>query len=108
MHGFLAPLCNLIHDDVLSHLINYGECMFINAEQTLTHNCELILPNTQNLFFIMIDASAIGVGNVLVQPDDRDRMHSFNITLLRLLRVNTKCHSITAIDHSFELYQFTK
>ena len=43
-------------------------------KQIQTHPCELKLPVGKKTFFNLIEASAIGVGTVLVQIDDKDQM----------------------------------
>ena len=66
MHLILAPLYNLLHDDTFFHWIEEHESVFIF--KNLTHTCELTLP--KKTFFIIVDASAIGVCTVLVKADD--------------------------------------
>ena len=70
MHVILAPLYTLLHDNVSFNWNKENEAVF-QVKHTLTHNCELTLPNTKNPFIIMADASAIGVGTVNVQTDEK-------------------------------------
>ena len=70
MHVILAPLYTLLHDNVSSKWNKENEAVF-QVKQTLTHKCELTLPKTNNPFNIIADDSAIGVGTVLIQTDEK-------------------------------------
>ena len=74
MHVIHAPLCTLPFDDVSFDLNEEHDGVFLQVEQTLTHNCELTIPNTKNPFFIEVDASAVGVSTILVQAADKGEM----------------------------------
>ena len=50
------------------------EAVLLQVKQTLTKICKLKKPNTYNLFFILIRASAIGIRSVNVQADDKGQM----------------------------------
>ena len=70
----LPPLYTLLHDDVFSIEENQNETVFIQAKQKLRHSCESAKVNTEKAIFIMVDASAIGVGTKVVQSDDTGQM----------------------------------
>ena len=74
MHVILTAMHNLLHNDVPLHWKEENEKVFITVKQTLKHTCELTLPNTINLFFIIVDNFAIGFGTVLFQADNKDQM----------------------------------
>ena len=74
VHVILAPLHDLHQDDVPLHWNKEHECVSVKIKQTLTHTCDIILPNTKNPFITTVDASTIGVGTILVQADDKDQM----------------------------------
>ena len=63
MHVILAPLYNILHDDIFFH----------RNEEHKSSKLKTLKRKHPN--FILVDSSAIGVGTVLVQVDDEDRMH---------------------------------
>ena len=74
MHVIFAPLYTPLFDEVFFHLNKEHDAVFFHVKQTLTHNCKLTFSNTKNPFFIMVDASAIGVSTVLVQAAGKGKM----------------------------------
>ena len=73
-HVILAPLSLLLHDDIPFHWKEEHASVFTEAEQTLTHTRELTIRITENPFFFLVDASAIGFGTVLIQAAVKDQM----------------------------------
>ena len=54
MHLILTRLYTLLHDDSFFHWNKEHEAVVLQVKQTLTQNCELTLPNTENLFLIWL------------------------------------------------------
>ena len=75
MHVFLAPLYTLLHGDVSLHWNKELEAVFFkwNKHWHIIAKWHYQIQK-RNFFKIKADASAIGVGTVLVQPDDKRRM----------------------------------
>ena len=74
MHVLFGPLFTLLHDDVSSFFNEEHEANFLQVKQTLTHNCELTLPNPKKIFLHSVDVSANGVGTLFNQADDVGQM----------------------------------
>ena len=77
-------------------------------KQTLTQNCESTSPNTEKNLFI-IYASAIGLGTVHVQADDRGQMQIITYTSRNFTKSEQKlamiCRELTAIVYAVENYE---
>ena len=80
------------------------------VKETLTAQCELTLPNTTHPFFIMVDASATGIGTVLVQSDEHNQMQVISYNS-RLFTENEQKSAILyrelcAVAYALEIYEF--
>ena len=110
MHVILAPLYKLLHNNVSFHWNSEHEDVFQEVKNTLTKNCELTLPNTKNPFFIMVDASAAGMGTVLAQADNNGQMQiiSYNSRLFTESeqKIAIIYRELSAIVYALEIYEF--
>ena len=77
---------------------------------SLTSETELTIPNTEHPFFITADASLIGLGAVLFQLNDQNKMKviSYNSRIL-----NPQGHKLSTLDrellgivHALQIYRF--
>ena len=74
LHINLKPLYTLLHDDVKFQWTPELEEIFQNVKNTMTANTELTIPNTTQPFFITVDASLVGLGAVLFQMNEENKM----------------------------------
>ena len=110
MHVVLAPLYKLLHNNVHFHWTSEHDDILKQVKETLTAQCELTLPNTTHPFFIMVDASAIGIGTVLVQSDEHNQMQVISYNS-RLFTENEQKSAIMyrelcAVAYALEIYEF--
>ena len=111
MHVILAPLYTLLDNDVLFQWNKEREAVFLQIKQTLTQKCELTLTITQNTIFNLVDASAIGVGTVIVQDDDKGQMKfiSYNSSFFTEpeQKIPVIYRKLSVIGYALEIYYFT-
>ena len=64
----------------------------------MTADTELTIPNTKHPFFITVDASLVGVGAVLFQMNEENKMKgiSYNSRIL-----NTQEQKLSTLDENF-------
>ena len=74
MHVILAPSYKQLHNNVPFTWTSEHANSLKEVKSTLTAQCELTLTNTTQPFFIIIDASAIGIDTGLVQADENNQM----------------------------------
>ena len=84
LHINLKPLYTLLNDDDKFQWTPELEKIFQNVKNTMTANTELTIPNTTHPFFITVDASLVGLGAVLFQMNDENKMKviSYNSKIL--------------------------
>ena len=51
--------------------------VFQDIKNTMTAETELTIPNTKHPFFITVDASLVGLGAVLIQMNEENKMSVF-------------------------------
>ena len=73
-HISLKPFYTLLHDDVSFEWISHLDKLFNEIKISLSKDAELAIPNTTDPFYIIVDASLIGLGAVLFQPNSNDKM----------------------------------
>ena len=81
LHINLKPLDTLLHDDVKFQWTPELEKIF---EDRMTAETELSIPNTKHPFFITVDASLDGLGALLFQMNEENKMRviSYNSRIL--------------------------
>ena len=95
LHINLKPFYTLLHDDVSFKWTPELDNQFKQIKLSLAHNAELAIPNTSHPFYITVDASLIGLGAVLFQPNPQTKMQiiSFNSRIL-----NTQEQKLSTYD----------
>ena len=105
-----AQLYNLLNDDAPFHWSEEQKSVFNKLKQYYGQLCDLILPNTKNTFSKIVDASALGVGTVSVQTEDKDQspVTSFSSRIFteRNQKINIVYPKQTAIVFSLEIDDF--
>ena len=74
LHINLKPLYTLLHDDVKFQWTPELEKIFQNVKNAMTADTELTIPNTMHPIFITVDASLVGLGAVLFQMNEENKM----------------------------------
>ena len=74
----------VIHDDGSFEWTPDLDKLFNQIKLSLSKDAELAIPNTTHPFYITVDASLIGLGEVLFQPNSNNKMHviSYNSRIL--------------------------
>ena len=107
LHINLKPLYTLLHDDVKFQWTPELEKIFQNA---MTAETELTIPNTKHPFFITVDASLVGLGAVLFQmnEDNKMRVNSYNSRILNTQekKLSTLDRELLAIVYALQIYDF--
>ena len=84
LHISLKPFYTLLHDDILFEWTPDLDKLFNQIKLSLSKDAELAIPNTTHPFYITVDASLIGLGAVLFQPNSKNKMQiiSYNSRIL--------------------------
>ena len=92
LHINLKPLYTLLHDDVKFQWTTELEQIFQDVKNAMTADTELTIPNTKHPFFITVDAFLVGLGAVLFQMKEGNKMRvtSYNS---RILNTQEQKHS---------------
>ena len=95
LHINLKPLCTLLHDDVNFQWTPDLEKIFQDVRNKMTSETELTIPNTKHPFFITVDASLVGLGAVLFQMNEENKMRviSYNSRIF-----NTQEQKLSTLD----------
>ena len=76
---------------------------------SLTSETELIIPNTKHPFFITVDASLIGLGAVLIQLNEQNKMKviSYNSRIInpQEQKLSTLDRELLGIVHALQIYE---
>ena len=77
---------------------------------SLTNETDLTIPNTKHPFFITVDASLIGLGAVLFQLNEDNKMKviSYNSRILnpQERKLSTLDREFIVIVHALQIYEF--
>ena len=77
---------------------------------SLTSETELTIPKTKHPFFITVDASLIGLGAVLFQLNEQNKMKviSYNSRILnpQEQKLSTLDRELLGIVHALQIYEF--
>ena len=84
LHINLKPLYTLLHDDIKFQWTPELETIFQNVKNTMTADTELTIPNTKHPFFVTVGAPLVGLGAVLFQMNETNKMKiiSYNSRIL--------------------------
>ena len=84
LHINLKPLYTLLHDDKKIQWTPKLEKIFQDVKNSMTADTELTIPNTKHPFLITVDASLVGLGAVLFQMNEENKMKviSYNSRIL--------------------------
>ena len=96
LHINLKPLYTLLHYDVKFQWTPEVEKIFQNVKNAMTVDTELTIPtNTTHPFFITVDASLVGLGAVLFQMNEENKIKviSYNSRIL-----NTQEQKLSTLD----------
>ena len=100
----------LLHDDVKFQWTPELEKIFQDVKNKMTAETELTIPNTKHPFFITVDASLVGLGAVLFQmkEENKIRVISYNSRIL-----NTQEQKLSSLDiellamvYALQIYEF--
>ena len=70
----LKPSYTLLHDDVKFQWTPELEQIFQDVKNKMTTETEITIPNTKHPFFITVDDSLVGLGAVLFQMNEENKM----------------------------------
>ena len=84
LHIILKPFYDLLHKNTPWSWTTEHETLCHELKNALSSDTELIIPNTKHQFFITVDASLIGLGAVLFQLNEYNKMKviSYNSSIL--------------------------
>ena len=104
------PLYTFLHDDVKFQWTPELEKIFQNVKNAMTADTELTIPNTTHPFFITVDASLVGLGAVLFQMNEENKIKviSYNSRILNSQeqKLSTLDRELLAIVYAIQVYEF--
>ena len=110
LHISLKPFYTLLHDDVSFNWTPDLDKLFDQIKLSLFKDTELAIPNTTHPFYITVDASLIGLGAVLIQPNSNNKMEviSYNSRILTTQeqKLYTYDRELCAITFALSQYEF--
>ena len=110
LHINLKPFYDLLHENTPWKWTDEHERLFQKLKMSLTSETELTLPNTKHPFFIAVDASLIGLGAVLFQLDEQNKMKviSYSSRILNPQEqiLSTLYRELLGIVHALQIYEF--
>ena len=110
LHVNLKPFYDLLNENTPRSWFSKHETFFHKVKNALTSDTELTIPNTKHPFFITVDASLIGLGAVLFQLNENNKMKvlSYNswIPNLQEQKLSTLDRGFVGIVHDLHI-QFT-
>ena len=74
LHMNLKPFYDLLHENTPWKWTDEHERLFQKLKMSLTSETEVTIPNTKHPFFITVDASLLGLGAVLFQLNEQNKM----------------------------------
>ena len=117
LHINLKPSYDLLHentpwkwtDNTPWKWTDEHEQLFQKLKTSLTSETELTLPNTKHPFFITVDASLIGLGAVLFQLNEQNKMkvRSYNSRILnpQEQKLSTLDRELLGIVYALQIYE---
>ena len=110
LHINLKPFYDLLHENTPWKWTDEHESLFQKFKMSLTSETELTIPNTKHPFFITVDASLIGLGAVLFQLNEQNKMKviSYNSRILnpQEQKLSTLDRELLGIVHALQIYEF--
>ena len=110
LHINLKPLYTLLHDNIKFQWTPELEKIFQDVKNSMTADTELTIPNTKHPFFITVDASLVGIGAVLFQMNEENKMKviSYNSRILNTQeqKLSTLDRELLAIVYALQIYEF--
>ena len=110
LHVNLKPFYDLLHENTPWKWTDEYESLFQKLKLSLTSETELTIPNTKHPFFITVDASLIGLGAVLFQLNEQNKMKviSYDSRILNPQEQNfsTLDRELLGIVHALQIYEF--
>ena len=110
LHINLKPFYDLLHEKTPWKWTDEHESLFQKLKMSLTSETELTIPNTKHPFFITVDASLIGLGAVLFQLNEQNKMKviSYNSRILnpQEQKLSTLDRELLGIVHALQIYEF--
>ena len=86
------------------------ESLFKKLKMTLTSETELTIPNSKDPFFITVDALLIGLGAVLLQSNEENKMEVISF-FSRIInpqeqKLSTLDRELLGMIHALQVYEF--
>ena len=110
LHINLKPFYDLLHENTPWKWTDEHESLFKKLKMSLTSETELTIPNTKHPFFITVDASLIGLGAVLFQFNEQNKMKviSYNSRILnpQEQKLSTLDRELLGIVRALQIYEF--
>ena len=110
LHINLKPFYDLLHENTPWKWTDENESLFQKLKMSLTSETELTIPNTKHPVFITVDASLIGLGAVLFQLNEQNKMKiiSYNSRILnpQEQKLSTLDRELLGIVHALQIYEF--
>ena len=110
LYIILKPFYDLLHENTPWKWTEEHEHLFQKLKMSLTSETEITIPNTKHPFFITVDASLIGLGAVLFQLNEQNKMKviSFNSRILnpQEQKLSTLDRELLDIVHALQIYEF--
>ena len=110
LHVTFKPFYNLLHENTPWKWTDGHERLFQKLKMSLNSETELTIPNTKHPFFITVDASLIGLGAVLFQLNEQNKMKviSYNSRILnpQEQKLSTSDRELLGIVHALQHYEF--
>ena len=98
LHIPLKSFYTLLHDNISFEWPPELDKLFNEINNSLSKNAELAIPNTTHPFYITVDASLIGLGAILFQPNTENK--------LQVISYNS--HNLTTQEQKFSTYDRAK
>ena len=110
LHLNLKPFYDLLHENTPWKWTDEHERLFQKLKTSLTSETELTIPNTKHPFFITVDAPLIGLGAVLYQLNEQNKMKVISY-ISRILnpqeqKLSTLDRKLLGIVHALQSYEF--
>ena len=109
LHINLKPFNDLLHENTPWKWTDEHESLFQKLKMSLTSETELTIPKTKHPFFITVDASLIGLGAVLFQLNEQNKMKviSYNSRILnpQEQKLSTLDRELLGIVHALQIYE---
>ena len=110
LHTNLKPLYTLLHDDVKFQWTPELEKIFQDVKNAMTAETELTILNTTHTFFITVDAPLVGLGAVLFQMNEENKMKVFSnnsrILNTQEQKLSLLDRELLAIVYALQIHEF--